>query len=134
MLNCTVTCRGTDKKPCDNNLNVEPAGKLISNIDFGGDAMNKFFADNSSLAHSLEVAVDVSKSLEYPSSRRLWVNILPLCRATGTDRRVNSVEVLRDYAEPSRKCHFRKVQRIDGEYPSTNTRHPHICFSMCIAA
>ena len=29
MLNCTVTCRGADKKPCDNILNLEPAGKLI---------------------------------------------------------------------------------------------------------
>ena len=79
MLNCTVTCRGTDKKPCDNNLNVEPAGKLISNIDFGDDAMNKFFADNSSLAHSLEVAVDVSKSLDVSKfTKALGKHIAPL--------------------------------------------------------
>lgn len=61
MLNCTVTCRGTDKKPCDNILNLEPAGKLIGNIDFGGDAMHKFFANNTSLAKSFETAAEVSK-------------------------------------------------------------------------
>jgi hypothetical protein len=59
-----ATYRCTDKKPCDNNLNIEPVGKLISNINFGGDAMDKFFVNNSSLANSIDAAVDVSKSFE----------------------------------------------------------------------
>ena len=64
MLNCMATYRGTNKKPCDNKLNIEPAGKLISNINFGGDAMDKVITDGSSLDKSLVAAVDVSKSFE----------------------------------------------------------------------
>ena len=45
-------------------LNVEPIGKVIDNINFGGDATNIFLANNSSLAHSLEAAADVSRSLD----------------------------------------------------------------------
>lgn len=53
-----------NKMPCDNNLNIEPAGNVIDNINLGGDAMNKFLVNNSSLANTIEVAVDVSKSID----------------------------------------------------------------------
>lgn len=64
MLNCMATCRGTDKKPCGNKLNISPVGKLIDNIDFGGDAMIKGITDSSSLAKSLDIVTDVSASLD----------------------------------------------------------------------
>ena len=70
MLNCMATYRGTDKKPCDNKLNIEPAGKLISNINFGGDAMDKVITDGSSLAKSLVAA--------HPASAYSVFNVL--CR------------------------------------------------------
>lgn len=95
MLNCMATYRGTDKKPCDNNLNIEPAGKVIDNINFGGDAMTKLFANNSSLARSFEAAVDVSKSLDVSKFTKALGSTLPLCRVTDTDHRVNSAEVPR---------------------------------------
>ena len=61
-------------------LNVEPIGKVIDNINFGGDATNKLFAINSSLARSFEAAVDVSKSLdvshEHPASAYSVFNVL----------------------------------------------------------
>ena len=60
MLNCMTTCRGTDKKPYGNKLNISPAGKLIDNIDFGGDAMIKELMDSSSLAKSLDIVKDAS--------------------------------------------------------------------------
>ena len=54
MLNCAVTCRGTDKKPCDNNLNALSSVKLVSAFDkLGGEDMFKTMDMTASLNNIL---------------------------------------------------------------------------------
>ena len=64
MLSCMATYRCTDKKPCGNILNSEPVGKLIKNIDFGGDAMKHSAVNCSSLTSSIDAFVNASKTIK----------------------------------------------------------------------
>lgn len=58
MLNCMATCRGTDKKPCDNNLKAFPSEKLVASFDnMGGEDMFKKIVASTSLT-SISDTVD----------------------------------------------------------------------------
>ena len=98
MLNCAVTCRSTDKKPCDNKLSIA-APKLVDGLNdlIGGESMSKLMETTSSefakaFTNKAFIDIDVSKFTDDLSSS--LGRYLPLCRVTGTDHRVNSTKVL----------------------------------------
>ena len=60
MLNCAVTCRGTDKKPCDNILNALSSVKLVGAFDkLGGSDMFKTMDMTASLNNVLGTVDDI---------------------------------------------------------------------------
>lgn len=60
MLNCAVTCRGTDKKPCDNILNALSSVKLAGAFDkMGGSDMFKAMDMTASLDNILGTVDDI---------------------------------------------------------------------------
>ena len=70
MLNCMATCRGTDKKPCDNKLKVDDinvtnksASALAEEI-YGGSTMEMIDTINSTTAALHEAITAPSKKFK----------------------------------------------------------------------
>lgn len=99
MLNCAVTYRSTDKKPCDNKLNPFSSAKLVGAFDImGGSDMSKIKDITASLNNSFDnvnsICGKFSEIVPKPALIDESVGrYLPLCRVTGTDHRANSAEV-----------------------------------------
>ncbi len=97
MLNCAVTYRSTDKKPCDNKLSIA-APKLVDGLNdlMGGESMSKLM-ETTSLTSVLEESIGSTRSafadVTSDFATKALGRYLPLCRVTGTDHRVNSAEV-----------------------------------------
>lgn len=99
MLNCAVTCRSTDKKPCDNKLSLVTP-KLANDFNelCGGAIMKDSMNNLTSLTSVLEESIGSTRSafadVTSDFATKALGRYLPLCRVTGTDHRVNSTKVL----------------------------------------